>query len=83
MKPVVSAISPFSFTCLDFFARFCGQIWDRTKPNSIHVSLEVISLRVGNEIFRSRFLGAVVQFTRFLGNDVIKTLASSVTITFP
>ena len=28
------------------------------------VSSKVISGRVGNEVFRSRFLGAVVQFTR-------------------
>ena len=49
---------------------------------SIHVSFEVISVRVGNEVFRPGFLGAVVQFTRRLGNDVIKTLASNVAITF-
>ena len=49
---------------------------------SIHVSFEVISVRAGNEIFRSGFLGTVTQFTRALGNDIIKTLASNVAITF-
>ena len=50
---------------------------------SIPVSFEVISVRVGNEIFRSGFFGTVIQFTSVLGNDVIKTLASNVAITFP
>lgn len=49
---------------------------------SIHVSFEVISVRAGNEIFRSCFLGPVTQFTRALGYDVIKTLASNVAIAF-
>ena len=49
---------------------------------SIHVAFEVISVRVGHEVFRPGFLGTVVQFTRATGNDVIKTLASSVAITF-
>ena len=38
----------------------------------------VISVRVRNEIFRFGFLGAVVQLTHVLGNDVIKALASDV-----
>ena len=49
---------------------------------SVLVSFEVISVRVGNEVFRSGFLGTVAQFTRAPGNDVIKTLASNVAITF-
>ena len=53
------------------------------KFTSILVSFEVISVRVGNEIFRSGFFGTVIQFTGVLGNDVIKTLASNVAITFP
>ena len=52
------------------------------KSTSILVSFEVISVRVGNEVFRFRFLGTVVQFARALGNDVIKTLTSNVEITF-
>ena len=53
-----------------------------TFVTSIHVSFEVISVRVGSEVFGSRFFGTVVQFTSALGNDVIKTLASRVAITF-
>ena len=49
---------------------------------SIHVSFEVISVRVGNKVFRPSFLGTAVQFTRTTGNNVIKTLASNVAITF-
>ena len=40
----------------------------------------VISVRVRNEIFRSGFLGAVVQLTHVLRNDVIEALASDVLI---
>ena len=50
---------------------------------SIHDSFKVISGRAGNKIFRTGFFGTVTQFTRALGNDVIKTLASNVAITFP
>ena len=45
---------------------------------SIHVYAKVISVRVRNEIFRSGFLGAVVQLTQVLGNDVIEALTSDV-----
>ena len=48
------------------------------KLASIHVYSKVISVRVRNEIFRSGFLGAVVQLTHVLGNDVIKALTSDV-----
>lgn len=48
----------------------------RFVSTSVYFSFEIISIRVWDEIFRSRLLGAVVQFTRALGNDVIKTLTS-------
>ena len=54
-----------------------------TKVTSIPVSSEIISFRVRNKIFRSGFLGAVTQLTQVLGKDVVKTLASNVTVTFP
>ena len=50
---------------------------------SIHVYGKVISVRVRNEIFRSGFLGAVVQLTHVLGDDVIKALTSDVIKTLP
>ena len=52
-----------------------------TKLASFPVSFKVISGSAGNEVFRSRFLGAVVQFTHILVNDEVKALASDVTIT--
>ena len=60
------------------------------KPNhfastltSLHVSSEVISLRVGYKIFRPGFLCTVIQLTLVLGEHIVKALASDVTITFP
>lgn len=47
---------------------------------SIYISFEIISVKGWNEIFRSGFLGAVIQFTHSLGNDVIKTLTSDVLV---
>ena len=51
------------------------------KLTSSRVSSKVISGRVENEVFRSRFFGEVVQFTHVLVNDEVKTLASDVTLT--
>ena len=53
------------------------------KLASIHFYSKVISVRVRNEIFRSGFFGAVVQFTHVLGNDVIEALTSDVVKTLP
>ena len=47
---------------------------------SIYISFEIISVRVWDEILRSCFLGAVVQFTHSLGNDIIKALTSDVAV---
>ena len=50
---------------------------------SIPVSSEVISFRAGYKMLRSGFLGAAAQLTHVLSKDVVKTLASDVTITLP
>ena len=54
----------------------------RFASTSVYFSFEIISIRVWDEIFRSRLLGAVVQFTRTLGNDVIKALTSDVIVAY-
>ena len=53
------------------------------RLTSFHVFSEIIPFRIGYKIFRSGFLGAVVQLTNVLGKDVVKALTSDVTMTFP
>lgn len=47
---------------------------------SILVSSIIKSVRVPHKIFRSCFLCAVAQLAHFLGNDIIKALASDVIV---
>ena len=51
------------------------------KLASILFSSKIISVGVRNVIFRSGFLGTVVQLTHVLGNDVIEALTSDVLVT--
>ena len=50
---------------------------------SMLMSSIIKSVRVTHKIFWSCFLCAVVQLTHFLGNDVIKALASDVIVADP
>ena len=57
---------------------FLNKITEFTSRSN---SLEIVSVRVRDKIFRSGLLGAVIQLTHLCGNDIVDALTSDVIVT--
>ena len=65
------------------FVLFCKVVFFvlQLKKKKIIIIIIIIPIRVGDEVFRSGFPGAVIHLTDVLGNDEVEALTSFLVVT--